>query len=137
MALTQFSSSSTNHAPAVFTCGAHLQALKHYGDSVRLGHKAILQSLPRLLTLYFEFGSKMAATKNPSVKPRTAQTQVRLSIEWAIHVMLQQRHLRLKGFIGRSVRRGPRKESLACVNTWRTGWLKAARMGAQLRQEVN
>jgi hypothetical protein len=27
MALTQFSSSSTNHTPAVFTCGAHLQAL--------------------------------------------------------------------------------------------------------------
>jgi hypothetical protein len=60
----------------VCVCGAHLQALKHYGESVRLGHKAILQSLPRLLTLYFEFGSKMAATKNPSVKPRTAQAQV-------------------------------------------------------------
>lgn len=57
---------------------ARAQALKHYGESVRLGHKAILQSLPRLLTLYFEFGSKMAATKNPSQKHKTAQTQVRL-----------------------------------------------------------
>jgi hypothetical protein len=52
------------------------QALKHYGESVRLGHKAILQSLPRLLTLYFEFGSKVAATKQLNQKLRTAQTQV-------------------------------------------------------------
>lgn len=54
----------------------HAQALKHYGESVRLGHKSILQSLPRLLTLYFEFGSKMAAIKSPTQKHRTAQTQV-------------------------------------------------------------
>jgi hypothetical protein len=53
-----------------------LQALKHYGESVRLGHKAILQSLPRLLTLYFEFGSKVAATKNLNQRLKTAQTQV-------------------------------------------------------------
>lgn len=53
-----------------------MQALKHYGESVRLGHKAILQSLPRLLTLYFEFGSKVAATKTLNQKLKTAQTQV-------------------------------------------------------------
>ena len=53
-----------------------LQALKHYGESVRLGHKAILQSLPRLLTLYFEFGSKVAATKTLNQRMRAAQTQV-------------------------------------------------------------
>lgn len=53
-----------------------LQALKHYGESVRLGHKAILQSLPRLLTLYFEFGSKLAASKTIHQRMRTAHTQV-------------------------------------------------------------
>jgi hypothetical protein len=53
-----------------------LQCLKHYGDSVRLGHKTILQSLPRLLTLYFEFGTKYAATKSPSQKLATAQKEV-------------------------------------------------------------
>jgi hypothetical protein len=57
-------------------CCMNNQALKHYGESVRLGHKAILQSLPRLLTLYFEFGSKVAATKALNQKLRTAQTQV-------------------------------------------------------------
>jgi len=37
--------------------------LQHYGDSIRWGHKHILQSLPRLLTLYFEFGNKVAAVE--------------------------------------------------------------------------
>eukprot|EP00775_Hariotina_reticulata_P013107 gene13107-13235_t len=39
------------------------QMLQHYGDSIRCGHKHILQSLPRLLTLYFEFGNKVAAVE--------------------------------------------------------------------------
>lgn len=60
----------------LFLCGHTLQALTQYGESVRLGHKNILQSLPRLLTLYFEFGSKVAATKAINQKIRTAQTQV-------------------------------------------------------------
>lgn len=36
----------------------------------------MLQSLPRLLTLYFAFGSKMAAAKTTTQKMRNAHTQV-------------------------------------------------------------
>jgi hypothetical protein len=54
----------------------HLQALEHYGESIRVGHKHILQSLPRLLTLYFEFGSKVAASKAMNQKMRNTHTQV-------------------------------------------------------------
>eukprot|EP00883_Tetradesmus_obliquus_P008640 jgi/Sobl393_1/19368/SZX76090.1 len=52
------------------------QALEHYGESIRAGHKHILQSLPRLLTLYFEFGSKVAASKAVNQKMRNTHTQV-------------------------------------------------------------
>jgi hypothetical protein len=58
-------------------CPLHLQALEHYGESIRVGHKHILQSLPRLLTLYFEFGSKVAASKAMNQKMRNTHTQVR------------------------------------------------------------
>eukprot|EP00878_Enallax_costatus_P022474 GHUV01023843.1.p1 GENE.GHUV01023843.1~~GHUV01023843.1.p1 ORF type:complete len:1333 (+),score=447.74 GHUV01023843.1:514-3999(+) len=51
-------------------------ALSHYGESIRAGHKHILQSLPRLLTLYFEFGNRLAATKQVTQKMRSAQTQI-------------------------------------------------------------
>jgi hypothetical protein len=43
---------------------------------VRLGHKTILQSLPRLLTLYFEFGSKVVSAKAISQRLKVAQNQV-------------------------------------------------------------
>ncbi|WIA34494.1 hypothetical protein OEZ86_012821 [Tetradesmus obliquus] len=52
------------------------QALEHYGESIRAGHKHILQSLPRLLTLYFDFGSKVAASKAVNQKMRNTHTQV-------------------------------------------------------------
>ena len=35
--------------------------LKHYGESVARGHQHVYQSLPRMLTLFFEFGSSPAA----------------------------------------------------------------------------
>jgi hypothetical protein len=51
--------------------------LQHYGDSIRWGHKHILQSLPRLLTLYFEFGNKVAtveaAAKQGQAQPKPLQ----------------------------------------------------------------
>ena len=36
------------------------RTLRHYGQSLALGHKYIFQSLPRLLTLWFEFGTAIA-----------------------------------------------------------------------------
>lgn len=55
----------------------HTQALTQYGASVRLGHKSVRQSLPRLLTLYFEFGSKMVAARAVTQRLKVAQNQVR------------------------------------------------------------
>jgi hypothetical protein len=57
-----------------------------YGSSVRLGQRHIRQSLPRLLTLYFEFGSKMAATKAVSQRLKVAQQQVRGRVAGAASV---------------------------------------------------
>lgn len=33
------------------------QVLKHYGMAVKYGHRHIFQTLPRLLTLYLDFGT--------------------------------------------------------------------------------
>lgn len=59
------------------TLSSLTQALQHYGESIRHGHKHILQALPRLLTLYFEFGSRVAAAKAVHQRMRNAHTQVR------------------------------------------------------------
>jgi hypothetical protein len=64
-----------------------LQALEHYGESIRVGHKHILQSLPRLLTLYFEFGSKVAASKAINQKMRNTHTQVLLQALLRMHTV--------------------------------------------------
>lgn len=71
----------------------HAQALEHYGQAIRCGHKTILQSLPRLLTLYFEFGSRLAVAAagrgGVNQKLQNAQTKVRMSV--AMRVRCRQR----------------------------------------------
>jgi hypothetical protein len=54
------------------------QVLQHYGRSLEHGHRHILQSLPRLLTLYFDYGTEVVARKSQSSKERSAYTQVGL-----------------------------------------------------------
>jgi hypothetical protein len=53
----------------------NLQALKHYGESIRCGHKHVLQSLPRLLTLYFDFGREVTRMQQNN-KEKQALLQV-------------------------------------------------------------
>jgi hypothetical protein len=50
--------------------------IQSYGASLEHGHRHVLQSLPRLLTLYFDYGQEVAGRKGQSSKERTAWTAV-------------------------------------------------------------
>jgi len=52
-------------------------ALRHYGRALECGHRHIQQSLPRLLTLLFEFGGDLAARRAQGNKERVCLTQAR------------------------------------------------------------
>lgn len=52
------------------------QILLNYGKSVELGTRHILQTLPRLLTLFFDFGTEMHGMKQQTQKARNTDTQV-------------------------------------------------------------
>ena len=48
------------------------EVLKNYGQAIRHGHRHIYRSLPRMLTVWFDFGSTCAAQKTPPGKVRAA-----------------------------------------------------------------
>ncbi len=50
--------------------------LHHYGRAAQLGAAHVLQAVPRLLTLLFEFGADLRASPQPSTKERTIMTKV-------------------------------------------------------------
>lgn len=52
------------------------QVIRHYGKAVANGHQHIYQTVPRLLTVYFEFGMYCAAL--PETSRQTAQVQLLL-----------------------------------------------------------
>ncbi len=43
------------------SCLFVLQVLRSYSESIKLGYRHIYQSLPRLLTLWYDFGSQLQA----------------------------------------------------------------------------
>lgn len=44
------------------------EVLKNYGQAIRHGHRHIYRSLPRMLTVWFDFGSTCAAQKSAQGK---------------------------------------------------------------------
>ena len=45
----------------------HMQVLTTYANSIMRGHRHIYKSLPRLLTLWYDFGTQAAAKSDSKV----------------------------------------------------------------------
>lgn len=45
-----------------------MQVLESYAASIRLGHRHIYKSLPRLLTLWYDFGTQALASRDQKVQ---------------------------------------------------------------------
>ena len=54
------------------------QVLRHYGQAVRLGTAYLHQALPRLLTVYFDFGSHCCQNRPADSRVRPAPLVVPL-----------------------------------------------------------
>lgn len=61
-----------------------LQVLKSYAESIKLGYRHIYQSLPRLLTLWYDFGTQLQA-----LSPQ-AQVPIGCLTAWLVFKTLRQ-----------------------------------------------
>ena len=56
------------------------QVLRHYGQAVRLGTAYLHQALPRLLTVYFDFGSHCCQNRPADSRVRPASLVVPVTV---------------------------------------------------------
>ena len=56
------------------SCLSGLQVLTSYAESIKLGYRHIYQSLPRLLTLWYDFGTQLQALSPQAQVPISCPT---------------------------------------------------------------
>lgn len=60
------------------------ELIRAYGKALHLGHKHIYQAMPRMLTVWFDFGNYCLQAKQKSVKvffPRTLVFKARATVD--------------------------------------------------------
>eukprot|EP00854_Cymbomonas_tetramitiformis_P001078 gene1078-1627_t len=78
-----------------------LQTVRHYGMSLKYGHKHIYQSLPRMLTLWLDFGERSAGSTGsaaglsmrasmPRSTPQSAQKKVMADLNQLMERMVKE-----------------------------------------------
>ncbi len=122
------------------------EVLKNYAESLRYGNKRIFQSLPRLLTLWFENANKAAAAEaskmNDTVKSmlRTMPTYVWLTVFSQLVSRICHKDPNvlqiLKDILARVVARHPRQTLWVLVCVWKSSQAERARPANEIKDRA-